>query len=313
MSVTVKTFMESCGENIPVELMAGEKGLSRPIPETAMNRPGLALAGFYKHFAFRRIQVLGMSENEYLADLSPSDRRACLRRLFSEHIPCLVVARNRKAFPELLELASEFKTPLIRTPMVTGKFINAATILMETITAPRATVQGTMVDIMGIGVLILGQPGIGKSEAALALVERGHSLVSDDVTIFHKAGGNLLVGSSPAVTRYHIEIRGLGIIHVPSLFGVAAVRAEKELDMAVSLVAADASGGEDVEGGGGAMELLGVRVPRVTVPVAAGRDLANIIEAAALNEKLKRLGHDAAKELDEKLITSFKDGTDARA
>jgi len=310
--VTVRQFFEDGRDKLPLELVGGEKGLGRVIHEPAINRPGLALAGFFRHFAFRRIQVLGMAENEYLLNLPPARRKDCLRRLFGERIPCVVITRNRRVLPEISDLAREFNIPILRSPLVTGHFINSATIAMERLAAPRITRQGTMVDILGVGVLIEGKPCIGKSEAALSLVERGHSLVADDLVLLRLSDRHVVIGSALPSTRYHIEIRGVGIVHIPSLFGVASVRDEKALDLIVTL----REMGEVENGGIGldplASDLLGVKVPRMIIPVAPGRELANIIQAAALNEKLKKLGHDAAKELDEKLMAKMSKGAPAK-
>lgn len=313
MAVKVSEFFETLRDKAALEVVTGRRGLARHIQEPAINRPGLALTGFVRHFAHRRVQVLGMAENEYLAMRDRRQRRACLRTLFQQRIPCLVVTRGRKVLPEILELSKTFHVAVMRTPLITGPFVNLATVAMENLMAPRVTYQGTMVDIMGIGVMIEGRPGIGKSEAALALIERGHSLVADDVTRLRRTDDRTLVGACPAVTRYHLEIRGLGIIHVPSLYGVASVRDEKTLDLIVTLRKFDAA--ED--GGLGltpqTRDILGIRVPHLTIPVAAGREMANVIEVATLNEKLKRLGHDAAKELDEKLMATMTHRTDAHA
>lgn len=313
MAVTVGDFMEAAKDKAKLEVVIGQRGLTRLIHEPAIHRPGLTLAGFYRHFAFRRIQVMGMAESEYLSNMDGRQRRQRLRQLFRRHIPCLVITRGRKVWPEILNLAREFNVVVLRTPMITGAFINTATVVMENLMAPRVTLQGTMVDIMGIGVLIEGKPGIGKSEAALALVVRGHSLVSDDVTVFRRSDDRTIIGASSPITRYHIEIRGLGFIHVPSLFGVASVRDEKALDLILTLKKFEELG----EGGGRDLtpltqKVLGVSITRLIVPVAAGRELANVIEVAALNEKLKRLGHDAAKELDQKLISVMTKGATHR-
>jgi HPr kinase/phosphorylase len=305
MAISVSDFYDAAREKAALELVTGKRGLGRLIHEPAIHRPGLALAGFFRYFALHRIQVLGMAEHEYLLAMSLRQRRHSLRRLFQQRIPCLVIARNRKVWPEILKLARATQVPVLRTPMITGAFINVATVIMENLMAPRDVLQGTMVDIMGIGVLIEGKPGIGNSEVALTLIERGHSLVADDVTVVHRTDDRTLVGTSPEITRYHMEIRGMGIIHVPSLFGVASVHDEKTLDLIVTLRKM-----EELEDGGRTLvpqvrNVLGVSIPHLTVPVAPGRELANLIEAATLNEKLKRLGHDAAKELDEKLIAAM--------
>jgi HPr kinase/phosphorylase len=190
--------------------------------------------------------------------------------------------------------------------------MNAATIIMENLMAPHIKVQGTMVEIMGIGVLIEGKPGSGKSETALGLIRRGSAaLVSDDITALRVDSAGNVIAAPVNVTRYHMEIRGVGIIHVPSLYGVTAVRGEKKLDMVATLCPAGDEGSAVAPGGRRSREFLGVTVPQVFIPVAPGRELANVVETAALNEKLKRLGHDAEKELDEKLMALMTVGLDA--
>ena len=300
--MTVQEFISACRGKIPLETAGGERGLDRRISEPAINRPGLALAGMYRHFPFRRIQLMGMAEMEYIRSLSKHARSASLSALFQKPIPCVVLSRNRRVPADFKALSEKRRVPLLRTSMITWNFMNNAASLLESLMSPSLAAQGTMVDIMGIGVLLEGRPRVGKSEAALALVKRGHSLVADDVTMLRHSGYSSLLATAKPATRYHIEIRGLGIIHVPSLFGVASVRDEKTLDLIVTLRRIE----ELEEGGLGLTQttrtLLGVPIPHITLPVAPGRELANIIEVAALNEKLKRLGHDAAKELDDKLM-----------
>jgi len=189
----------------------------------------------------------------------------------------------------------------LRTSMVTMDFVNACTVMMDELTTPTKRVQGTTLELMGIGVLMRGDPGIGKSETALALIERGYSLVSDDVTECRRTSRGRVLCWANNVTRYHMEIRGLGIIHVPSLFGVSAIRRQTELDLVIDLTVP--TGEEDRTGvAQETVDILGVNVPLITLPVRSGRDMANIVEVAALNQKLKELGHDAAKELDDKII-----------
>lgn len=304
MTITVSQFLEAGRQTLSLEVVAGDRYLGRPIPEEAINRPGLALAGFFQYFAHRRIQVMGLAENAYLKSLSDDERVSRLRQFFEKQIPCVVITRSRHAFPEIPEMANEFRVPVLKTPMITSRFINAATVLMENLTAPSMRVQGTMVDIMGIGVLLEGEPGIGKSETALALVERGHSLVADDITVLRRDSSGVVVASAVEITRYHMEIRGLGIIHVPSLFGVASVRREMRLDVIIRLHRPEPGIEDDRTGLAQEMrDVLGVKVPVSTLPVEAGRDMAHIVEVAALNQRLRQLGHDAAKELDEKLVS----------
>lgn len=301
--VVVSSFVKEGWGRLSLELVAGAGGLEREIPESAINRPGLALAGFFRYFAHRRIQVMGLAEHVYLASLTPKDRFDRLASVYARRIPCMVVSRGRKVFPEMIKLAETHRVPLLRTRMITMDFVNEATIIMVNLMAPRMKVQGTTVELMGIGVLIEGKPGIGKSETALGLVKRGHALVSDDITSLRVDSAGHLIASPVDVTRYHMEIRGVGIIHVPSLFGVASVRSEKVLDLVASLVEPSAAENEDRgDKPNNTREFMGVSVPRIVVRVSPGRDIANVIETAALDFKLRQLGHDAAKELDDKLI-----------
>lgn len=309
--VRVEELLSKGGDALKLEVIAGSGGLQNAIVEPAINRPGLALTGFYEYFANKRIQVLGAAENAYLSAMGEGPRRECLRVFMSKRIPCVVVSRNKRVFAELKEFGEAQQIPVLRTRLVTKDFINSATMTMENLQAPRAKVQGTMVEIMGIGVLIRGKAGMGKSEAALALIRRGHALVSDDITALRLDSSGTIMASAVDVTRYHMEIRGLGIIHVPSLFGVASVRAEKRLDLVITLVPftegddnADRSGTER-EG----CDILGLVVPEIRIPVAAGRELVNVIETAALDQKLRQLGHDASKEFDERLMNRLAAGT----
>lgn len=304
-AVKVKDFLEAGEKSLRIELVAGAAGLGHRIRETTLNRPGLALSGFLSHFPRRRIQVLGLAECEYLNSLAEEDRRQRLSVFFATGIPCVVVTRRRKISKDVKELAERSRVPLLRSAMITKHFINAATILMENLSAPRANVQGTMVEIMGIGVLIEGKPGMGKSEIALALIKKGHALVADDVTRLRLDSAGYIVCSAVDVTRYHMEIRGLGIIHVPSLFGVASIRGEKRLDLVVTLCEPKEVALLSGDHRSGVWEIFGVQIPRIFLPVAPGRDLANVVEAAALDQKLKALGHDAEKELDERLIATM--------
>ncbi len=301
MAITVQDLWDNGADRLSFELVAGKDFMNRKLPEIAMNRPGLALTGFFQYFANQRLQIFGLAEFTYLKSLSSEEKCKRLEQLFEQKIPGVVVARNRKVPCELIELAERFGVPVLRTPMVTGDFMNECTVILEKLTAPRERIQGTAMEVMGIGVLLRGDPGIGKSETALSLIERGYSLVSDDVTEIRRTGRGRILCWASEVTRYHMEIRGLGIIHVPSLFGVASIQKQTELDMVIDLQ--KPSGDEERVGMvPESVELMGVEVPCITLPVRSGRDMANIVEVAALNQKLKELGHDAAKELDDKII-----------
>lgn len=309
--VSVSVFFDTGRNKLGLELISGASGLKKIILESAINRPGLALSGFYEYFAHKRIQVVGAAEHAYLSSLAASDRIKRLKTFFSKKIPCVVISRNKRVFPEIIELAEKMEIPVIRTKMVTKHFVNAATILMENLSAPRLKVQGTMVEIMGIGVLIEGKPGMGKSEAALGLIKKGYALVSDDITALRLDSSGAIIATPVNITRYHMEIRGLGIIHVPSLFGVASVREEKRLDLVATLCKPGTLDESDRSGERtSTREYLKIKIPQIYVPVAPGRDLSNVIETAALDFKLRRLGHDAVKELDEKLMRLMNEGKD---
>jgi HPr kinase/phosphorylase len=303
VALTVRRLYEAGREPLALTLESGEACLDRMIPEEVLNRPGLALAGFLRHFAHHRIQVFGLAERAYLKSLTPDELEARLKAFFAAGVPCVVLSRQMRPLPRMAGLAQEYGVPVLRSALVTGRFFREAAALIEDLVAPRVRHQGTMVDLQGIGLMIEGAPGVGKSETALSLITRGASLVADDLTELRRLSGGDLIGRAVDVTRYHMEIRGLGIIHVPSLYGVAAIRHEKRLDMIVRLERGVAQADEERAGlTQGVREILGVPVPHYTIPIAAGRDITNVVEAAALNFRLKQLGHDAAKELDQKLM-----------
>lgn len=303
MAVTVGDFFEAGKERLSLEIEAGNDFFRRPIPEESVNRPGLALSGFFRYFANRRVQVFGLAEFAYIKEIGTEETSRRMEQVCKQHIPCIVAARNRHPGPDIVGPATRHRVPVFRSPMITSRFINEATIILESLSLPRTRTQGTMIDLMGIGVLLEGKPGVGKSETALTLVERGHSLVSDDVTMLRLDSFGDVIGSAIDITRYHMEIRGLGIVHVPSLFGVSSIRREKRLDMVIELRPWTEGSEEDRSGTvEDSREILGRRIPLLRLSVAPGRDVANVVEVAALNQKLKGLGHDAAKELDEKLL-----------
>src|SRR5881398_881955 len=214
--VTVESFYNSHAEKLQMKLEGPRVGFHRKIREPTINRPGLALSGFYTYFAEKRVQVLGAAEHSYLKSLSSTLRIRRFRKMCEHKIPCLVVSRGFHLAPELVAVTGAAKIAVFRTPMITMKFINAATIALEMDFSPTVTEFGSMVDILGVGVLIRGVSGIGKSECVLGLIERGHSLVSDDITRLRVVEGRELIGTSPDLTRYHMEVRGLGIINVLS-------------------------------------------------------------------------------------------------
>src|SRR5213083_674744 len=301
--VTVESFYTSHAEKLQMKLDGPRVGFHRKIREPTINRPGLALSGFYAYFAEKRVQMLGAAEHSYLKSLAPKTRVRRFRRLCESKIPCLVMSRGFHLAPELLAVTAEAEIAVFRTPMITMKFINAATILLEGDFSPTVTEFGSTVDILGIGVLIRGESGIGKSECVLGLIERGYSLVSDDVTRITSLEGRELMATAPELTRYHMEVRGIGIINVASVFGIGAIRVEKRLDLVVTL--RDWNEMEEVDRTGldrEFYEILDIKVPHVTIPVRPGRDLARLIEVAAMDQKLKSLGSNAALECNTKML-----------
>jgi len=302
-NLTVERFYLNHAEHLQLKLVAGGGGLSRKIHEGSVNRPGLALAGFFKYFANKRVQVIGGAEWQYLKSLSDTEARLRIKKLLEQDVPCIVYARNFNPPDYVVEQCDEHQVPLFRTKMITMKFINTATITLETEFAPQISEHGSMVDILGIGVMIRGESGVGKSESVLALLERNYSLVSDDITRLRLVEGRELIGTSSETTRFHMEVRGLGIINVPAVFGVRSVRAEKTLNLVITLQ--DRSTMTDVDRTGleqNTYNILGINVPHIIIPVLPGRDIARLIEVAALDQKLKTLGHNAAREFNERLI-----------
>ena len=308
--ITVESFYNLHAEKLQMKLEGPRVGFHRKIREPTINRPGLALSGFYTYFAEKRVQVLGAAEHSYLKSLTPKVRARRFGALCSRKIPCLVMSRGFHLAPELLAVTEEAEIGVFRTPMITMKFINAATIALEVDFSPTVTEFGSMVDILGIGVLIRGQSGIGKSECVLGLIERGHSLVADDVTRITSLEGRELMATAPELTRNHMEVRGIGIINVANIFGIGSIRIEKRLDLVVTLK--DWHELEEVDRIGldrESYEILGLQVPHVTIPVKPGRDIARLIEVAAMDQKLKGLGQNSAVEFNTKLLNLMEPGS----
>src|ERR1700682_3386680 len=233
--VTVESFSQAHGQKLQMKLEGPRVGFHRKIREPTINRPGLALSGFYTYFAEKRVQVLGAAEHSYLKSLPQKTRVERVRELCECKIPCLVISRGLHLAPELLAVTGAAKVAVFRTPMITMKFINAATIALEVDFSPTITEFGSMVDILGVGVLIRGASGMGQSECALGLIERGYSLVADDVTRITSLEGRELIATAPDLTRNHIEVRAIGIINVAAVFGIGSIRIEKRLDLVVTL------------------------------------------------------------------------------
>jgi HPr kinase/phosphorylase len=304
--VSVQQFFTDHASDLQMRLVAGETGLPRLIREPTVNRPGLLLAGFTKYFARYRVQVIGDSEFYYLRSLPVAQREQHIKDLFRQRLPCVVFSRDHQPDKLFLRLAEAAKVPVFESSLITMKFINKATLALEAMFAPHGSEMGSMVDILGVGVIIKGESGIGKSECVLALIERGYSLVADDVTKVYLAEGREVMGTSVPLTRNHMEVRGIGIINVAAMFGVKAIRLYKRLDLVVTLKPWEQV--PDVERVGEEQEfteILEVKIPHITLPVRPGRDLARLIEVAAFQQKLKSSGYNPAKELNDRLIAQM--------
>ena len=304
--ITVEKFYTEQIGPLELQLVAGANGLKRVIREPTVNRPGLALTGFTRYFANRRIQVIGNAEAFYLKSLTPEERRKRYLILFSYKIPCVVYSRNLQPDKLLLQAAETANVPVFKCPLITMKFINLATLALEMFFAPRGSDIGSMVDILGIGVIIRGESGIGKSETVLALIDRGYSLVSDDITRVTVIDGREVVGTSADLTRNHMEVRGIGIINVAAMFGIKSIRQEKRVDLVVTLKSWNEV--EDVDRLGlddAFVKILGIDIPHIIIPVRPGRDLARLIEVAAFQTKLKSSGHNPAQELNNRLLAQM--------
>jgi len=304
--VTVERFYTEQAGGLGLRLVAGANGLKRQIREPTVNRPGLALAGFTKYFASKRVQVIGAAESTFLKSLTKEERVQRYKELFEFKVPCVVFSRNIHPDKDFLRAAEAADVPIFICPLITMKFINLATLALEMMFAPRGTELGSMVDILGVGVIVRGESGIGKSECVLALIERGYSLVSDDVTKVMLLDGREVMGRSPEITRNHMEVRGIGIINVAAMFGVKSIRAEKRVDLVVTLKWWNEVPDVDRLGMDEEMvKILDVDIPHITIPVRPGRDLARLIEVAAFQTKLKISGYNPAKELNERLIAKM--------
>jgi HPr kinase/phosphorylase len=302
--VTVADFYEAGRDELSLSLVAGAKNLDRVIEEPLANRIGLALTGFYEHFASSRLQLVGLAECAYLDSLAPEVRRARFQALVDRKAFCYVFTNGRKPDPIEVEVAETSGAVILTSKMKTRHFVHDSAFVFERLCAPSATIYGTMVEVCGLGVLFEGDPGLGKSETALGLVKRGHALVADDLTcVRREIANNRLYASASDATAGYMEIRGIGIMHVPSLFGVQAVRGEKRLDLVVTFKRL-----EDVEAKIDRIgqtrrvrTILGVEVPNIIIPVSEGRDLVNLVETAALQQKLLMSGGDPVGDLSERL------------
>jgi len=267
-----------------------------------LNRPGLALNGYYEVFENERIQIIGKAEYSYINTIDPLTRRDAFLKLASQKIPAIIVTRNQEIYPDLIEACNIYGIPLLRTDMPSSRFMAALISYLNVQLAPRITRHGVLVEVYGEGVLILGESGVGKSETAIELVKRGHRLVADDAVEIKRVSDRTLVGSSPAIIRHFIELRGIGIVDVRRIFGMGAIKETEKIDMVVNLEVWNEKKYYDRLGlVTEYMDILGLQIPCLNIPVRPGRNLAVVLEVAAMNNRQKKLGYNPAEELNQRL------------
>jgi len=290
--------------SLNLRCLGGRKGLSRIITVPNLNRPGLAIMGFYDSFAHERIQVFGRGEVAAIKKLSHEKQFNSIVQMFTYQVPCCIFTHNLSPEQEFFEEAEKAKCPMLQTDLATSELVIRLTRILANIFAPKKSIHGVLVEVYGLGILILGDSGVGKSETALELIERGHRLVADDVVEMHCVNGNVLMGEGAnKIIGHHMEIRGLGIINVTHLFGVRAIRDSKQIQLVVVLEAWDAAKNYDRLGSEEQyMGFLGVNIPKLVIPVKPGRNIPIIIEVAAMNERLKKMGYNSSKEFNQNIL-----------
>ena len=295
--ISVESFFQQAKERLRLSPVAEAGMADRFIVSVDINRMGMALTGYLKWFPYERLQILGKTEIHYLQTLKPAQRKKILTKLFSYRLPCVVVTHKMKVPADLVAEAKRRSIPLFTTLTPTTKFISEISVYLEEEFAPETTIHGTLLDVYGVGILILGNSGIGKSECALDLVERGHRLVADDLVYIKRLANRILMGSRSEIIKHHMEIRGLGIINIESLFGVGAIRDKKRIELVIRLEDWDNQKEYDRLGlTPSTHRIFDVDIPMFLIPVRPGRNLAVIIEVAAMNHRLMKLGYFTAQE-----------------
>lgn len=291
-NITVEDF----AEKLELEIVSSGRG-ELQLSSISVSRPGLQLAGYFEHFANERVQVVGNAEHEFLKCLPQRAKEQALDQLFKRELPCLIVARNLETDDELVEYAEKYDCPLFRSKAVTTVLIHDLMVYLSDLFAPTATMHGVLLDISGVGVLITGNAGIGKSETALDLISRGHRLVADD-TVLLRNSSDKIVGTCPKKIQYFLEVRGIGIINVKSMFGSGAVRPEMQVDLIVELVPWNEIADYDRLGDEkNCIDILGMKKQKLLIPVSPGRNIPIIIETAARKFRLEQLGYNAIDDL----------------
>ncbi len=288
--------------DLQLTLVAGSEGLDKAITAIEINRPGLTLAGFFDYFAYDRIQIFGLGETAYIKTLSRARREEIYHKFFSYNIVSCVYTHNEYPDEIFIDFAKKYKVPTFVTRYPTTRFISLLTHIVEATFAESVTIHGTLVDVFGIGILLIGKSGVGKSETALELIERGHRLIADDLVEVKKIDESLLMGNGSELIRHHMEIRGIGILNVRDIFGIRSVRNRKRIELVAELQEWDANTHYDRLGiEEQVYTILDLEVPYIIVPVRPGRNIPIIIETAALNQRLKKIGVFSAQELDKKI------------
>lgn len=308
MTLTLRDLLARKGDPLQLEPLTGELGLDRPIPDPEVASPGLALAGYTGRFMPRRLHVLGETEISYLNSLDDGDRRGRLEQFFSFDLPVVFVTKGLDVPTDLLDLARARSVPLLRSKLKTAEFYRRLKPVVEESFAPRTTLHGSLADVYGVGLLFIGSSGIGKSECVLDLVERGHRLVADDIVQVVKRGNDVLLGSGHELAAHHMEIRGVGLVDIPAIFGIRSVRQQKRIEVVVQLESwekakeADRTGLQQME-----TTILDVTIPRMVVPLNPGKNITVISEVVAMMHLLRYAGVDVAAAFNQRLIKKMRE------
>jgi HPr kinase/phosphorylase len=308
VTIKLRDLLTRKGDPLQLEPLTGELGLDRFVPDAEVASPGLALAGYVGRFAPRRLHVLGETEITYLASLSDEGRRQSIETLFSFDLPCVFVTKGQEVPPELLELGRARGIPVIRSRLKTAEFYRRIKPILEEAFAPRTTLHGSLADVYGVGLLFMGRSGIGKSECVLDLVERGHRLVADDVVLVTRRGNDVLIGQGHDLAGHHMEIRGVGLVDVPAIFGIRSVRQQKRIEVVVQLEDWETAKEPDRTGlTREEMTILEVGIPKVVVPLNPGKNITVIAEVVSMMHLLRYSGVDVAAAFNERLIKRMKE------
>ena len=307
MNSTAKLPLNRIIEEFSLEVLYEPKNIDQIIVTTSdINRPGLQLVGFVEYFDSSRLQIMGKVEFTFLEQFSTEEREKRLERLFAMGFPALVITRGLQIFPEMTELAEKYNIPLLRCDFGSSQFMSMIIRYLNTQLAPTKTRHGVLCEIYGEGILIMGESGVGKSEAAIELVKRGHRLVADDAVEIRKISDTTLIGSSPEIIRHFVEVRGIGIIDIKEIFGMGAIKDEQQIDMVIHLEPWEKEKQYDRLGMVDEYtNIMGINVPSLTIPVKLGRNIAVIVEVAAMNNRQKKMGFNAAVELNKRLMSQM--------